>query len=131
MTTEQNLRTLCWKCNRKKGAKLEAISTNNTPKAKDIVNNSLEQAPTNNDIEKLDLGSEVTHILKEVQTQKALEHNKEESDSMYDVDKGIYPAGEYIIGEEIPIGQYILKQREGSTSATVSVYKKRKRFFVL
>lgn len=123
LTTEQNLRTLCWKCNRKKGAKLEAISTNNTPKAKDIVNNSLEQAPTNNDIEKLDLGSEVTHILKEVQTQKALEHNKEESDSMYDVDKGIYPAGEYIIGEEIPIGQYILKQREGSTSATVSVYK--------
>lgn len=46
-----------------------------------------------------------------------------ETSTMYDLEKGIYPAGEYIIGEDIPIGQYIVTQRNSSISASISIYK--------
>lgn len=42
---------------------------------------------------------------------------------MYDVEKGIYPSGEYLVGEDLPVGKYLLKQRENSTNGEIHIYK--------
>lgn len=43
--------------------------------------------------------------------------------TMYDEKNGIYPSGEYIIGEDLPVGKYLLKQRENSTNGEIHIYK--------
>ena len=40
---------------------------------------------------------------------------------MYDREKGIYPAGQYLVGRDIPLGGYVLTARDGKT-AYVQLY---------
>lgn len=40
---------------------------------------------------------------------------------MYDKEKGIYPAGQYLVGRDIPLGGYVLTARDGKT-AYVQLY---------
>ena len=35
---------------------------------------------------------------------------------MYDKEKGIYPAGQYLVGRDIPLGGYVLTARDGKTA---------------
>lgn len=46
-----------------------------------------------------------------------------EGTQMYDEHKGIYPSGEYLIGEDIPIGKYILTQRSADQKGEIHIYK--------
>lgn len=41
---------------------------------------------------------------------------------MYDVEKGIYPPGEYLVGEDITKGRYLLKA-ENDIGGSVSLYE--------
>lgn len=41
---------------------------------------------------------------------------------MYDKENGIYPAGNYLVGEDIKTGKYLLTSR-GNLTAGVSVYE--------
>ena len=47
---------------------------------------------------------------------------KGETSIMYDKEKGIFPAGTYLVGEDIPIGTYILESRSNLT-AGISIYE--------
>ena len=38
---------------------------------------------------------------------------------MYDREKGIYPAGQYLVGRDIPLGGYILTARSGKTGSVI------------
>lgn len=49
------------------------------------------------------------------------ENTKERNGCMYDREKGIYPAGQYLVGRDIPLGGYILTARNGKT-ASVTLY---------
>lgn len=40
---------------------------------------------------------------------------------MYDRERGIYPAGEYLVGRDLPLGGYIFTAREGA-KACVTLY---------
>ena len=51
---------------------------------------------------------------------------KEEKETMYDKEKGIYPPGEYLVGEDIGVGKYLLTCV--SDFAQVSVYENYKKF---
>lgn len=145
LTTEGNLRTLCWKCNRKKGNKIEIEGEtepiNNVKEDEPKVSNIVEDIPrriinphilqdvrpkmdiTNcnkdTDIEKKD-----TFFMDEIEEQEEsfieetapknedgkndfIASSGKEKD-MYDASKGIYPPGEYLIGEDIETGKYLL-----------------------
>lgn len=52
-----------------------------------------------------------------------IETKETEIITMYDKEKGVYPSGEYLVGEDIPLGKYLLKQREGSASGEIHLYK--------
>lgn len=54
---------------------------------------------------------------------KTIETKETEMAAMYDEEKGIYPSGEYLVGEDIPLGKYLLKQRDGSTNGEIHIYK--------
>lgn len=41
---------------------------------------------------------------------------------MYDKEKGIYPAGEYLVGRDLPLGSYIFTAR-GNEKAYVTLYQ--------
>lgn len=49
--------------------------------------------------------------------------------SMYDEEKGIYPSGEYLVGEDIPLGKYLLKQRDDSANGEIHIYKDYQSYF--
>ena len=51
------------------------------------------------------------------------EENDKEDAVMYDEEKGVYPSGEYLVGEDIPLGKYILKQRETNQKGEIHIYK--------
>ena len=48
---------------------------------------------------------------------------------MYDEEKGIYPSGEYLVGEDIPPGKYIIKQREANQKGEIHIYKDYQSYF--
>lgn len=54
-------------------------------------------------------------------SQKAVLHEEEEI-IMYDVEKGIYPPGEYLVGEDIETGKYLLTSR-GNYGGIVTFYE--------
>lgn len=53
-------------------------------------------------------------------SQESLEQNVESN--TYDMEKGIYPPGNYIVGETLPFGNYILKACDG-TQGAITCYK--------
>lgn len=46
---------------------------------------------------------------------------------MFDKDKGVYPAGQYLVGEDIPMGKYLLKAEE-EKFGDVSIYENYQKF---
>lgn len=46
---------------------------------------------------------------------------------MFDKEKGIYPAGQYLVGRDIPLGGYILTSK-GENTAYVSLYPSYEKF---
>lgn len=48
---------------------------------------------------------------------------KKEGKIVYDKERGIYPAGEYTVGEDISTGRYLLKARDKKQSATIAIYQ--------
>ena len=78
---------------------------------------------TGESISKHDNTKKLSDNLAEEFTPSINNKNTEDTVIMYDLENGIYPAGEYVIGEEIPLGQYILKQRDNSSSASIAMYK--------
>ena len=120
LTTEDNLRTLCWKCNRKKGSKIETpyreINTSLSSKDNIPINTSSEKKHIEVKNEKPNL--QIQRAVISEQTQK----EKEISNNMYDKEKGIYPAGQYLVGEDIEIGEYLLTSRKDKIGS-VSIYE--------
>lgn len=45
--------------------------------------------------------------------EKRVEKRKEKKNIMYDREKGIYPPGVYVVGEDIEVGKYILNAQKG------------------
>lgn len=172
LTTENNLRTLCWKCNRRKGSKIE-FSSNSTKQElsrptncpSDFVNKqSTTYNPINSRLSEdtlLKSRLRLITVLKRIQSAKnnnriantakitevILAANHKDSTleqsfsssgmsnisqlhifdyndssyfekgekNMYDKEKGIYPAGQYLVGRDIPLGGYILTARNEKT----------------
>lgn len=125
LTTEFNLQTLCWKCNRKKGAKVAFKSE---------MPNSPEASARNSTTTTIDEKECIESTLKKQETkvQKGTitiinAKKVEELNVMYDKDKGIYPPGTYLVGEDIPIGTYLLKSKQ-DLSGGVSIYESYQRY---
>lgn len=159
LTTESNLRTLCWKCNRKKGNKIEIEGRPETinnvkedvPKVSKIVEDiprrminphilqdirpekDMDNCNNDTDIEEKD-----TFFMDEFEEQEEtfVEQTTEKNESgkkdfilsaekerdMYDASKGIYPPGEYLVGEDIETGKYLLTSR-GNYGGIVTFYE--------
>lgn len=47
---------------------------------------------------------------------------------MYDKEKGIYPAGQYLVGRDIPLGGYILTTVDKQYDSTYTLYRSYKDF---
>lgn len=195
ITSEENLQTLCWKCNRSKGTKIlgknipnvenkfseyKHTSVNNfkTSSINFRTSESAVSYQNENAVICLNCGHEnglnvkycescgilinenpakenlnivknekkpiETVSLKEnepksyetVQENKLHEEKhpeaiilqtKEKEFNMYNKDKGLYPAGQYIVGEDIEIGKYLVKSRE-KLLGTISLYESYKSF---
>lgn len=41
---------------------------------------------------------------------------------MYDVENGLYPEGQYVVGEDIPLGKYLLTSKNG-LHGSIAVYE--------
>lgn len=102
LTTEDNLRTLCWKCNRKKGSKLEfnhdTINTSHNKNSENIINTSTE-----------------SECEQQSQKELAIETQKIKEDILniaYYKDKKLYSAGQYLVGRDIPLGGYVLTSKD-------------------
>lgn len=102
LTTEDNLRTLCWKCNRKKGSKLEfnhdTINTSHNKNSENIINTSTE-----------------SECEQQAQKELAIETQKIKEDILniaYYKDKKLYSAGQYLVGRDIPLGGYVLTSKD-------------------
>ena len=128
LTSFNNLQTLCWKCNRTKGNKVYCDSNNmsqiinipNTSNKQDVcynkINTPVQTIITNNVIAtKQDI-----EIENKSQEPRKID-TKGEFKNMYDKEKGIYPAGQYLIGRDLPIGSYIFTAR-GDEKACVILY---------
>lgn len=119
LTTIENLQTLCWKCNRQKGSKLENNAALNSEKTEMIPKNSnpykniniVSNKPTKDNIVYLHLQ----------ETKKYNNEKEKEEEEMYDANNGIYPEGQYVVGEDIPIGNYLLKSKQNS-NGMVTIY---------
>ncbi len=128
LTTENNLRTLCWKCNRKKGAKIEIPIEHDEAM---MSHYSAEESNTDcdSDILKPTIlhSTETTHKIEINRMQKATQEKKEIKETMYDKEKGTYPAGQYLVGEDIEIGKYLLISRKDKVGS-VSIYENYKSY---
>lgn len=123
ITSEDNLQVLCWKCNRSKGSKVLGNSNENI----------VEQNKVTVNISRLSTGENTTYLAKndfieaENDSKEKEQKTKEEEIHMYDKEKGIYPAGQYIVGEDIEIGKYLVKSRE-NLLGIISLYENYKKF---
>jgi len=144
LTTEENLWTLCWRCNREKGSKILPEFQADKEKADDYnvrMSSPIAGAPSTNisygfdehvESIKLNEASAVYFpdnnkvVLKSVSKEHLLE-KKEATKSVFDPEKGIYPPGQYIIGEDIPPGKYLLKAKSEKTGS-VTIYESYKEY---
>ncbi len=122
LTTEDNLQVLCWKCNRKKGNKIESNTDSREANVKDFPEEKKESVEICNHKEieqkyKSNLSNnkteektaEIDNIIKD----SNLKEERVESRKMYDKEKGIYPSGHYLVGRDLPLGGYILTAKQG------------------
>lgn len=145
LTTEDNLRVLCWRCNRKKGAKLEENkesvdeSVVEIPK---VVNTRMRYSGNtgNSSIERnKEEPSSVINSFKN-ETAEILDNDREEKEiknkeniikgveDMYDKSNGVYPAGQYLVGEDIEKGKYIATTREKGNTSAIALHESYKAF---
>lgn len=118
ITSEKNLQTLCWKCNRTKGKKI--LQSDN--KETDIPQtNHAMQMVTNRTLS--DRKKTVSEEPKQnvVKAEEIVEQKDEGKKNMYDKEKGIYPSGQYLVGRDLPLGGYILTAKSEET-AYVQLY---------
>ena len=47
---------------------------------------------------------------------------------MFDKENGIFPAGQYLVGRDIPLGGYVLSTIDDQLNSTYSLYKNYKDF---
>lgn len=199
MTSEENLQTLCWKCNRSKGTKIlgknisnienkfvehkhtsvsnfrtsvsnvktseSAVSyqnenvviclncghenglnvkycescgilINENPAKENLIVVENEEKHEEKSIETVSLKENKPKFNETVQENKLQEEKhpepiilqtKEKEIDMYNKDKGLYPAGQYIVGEDIENGKYLVKSRE-KLLGTISLYESYKAF---
>lgn len=138
LTTEANLQTLCWKCNRKKGSKIKTSqdlltipsisqsdneSSNLISEERINVTKEKKAMTTHDNVAKVEQNTSVQK--KPITEQK--QTKKEISKIMYDKEKGIYPAGQYLVGEDIEIGKYLLISRKDKIGS-VSIYENYKNY---
>ena len=118
-TRLNNLQTLCWKCNRQKGSKLP-----NSIIAKSVESEQVSKCinPYNNINSLSKNDEEIETICRRPQETLNTNIKKLEGKKMYDVDKGIYPEGQYVVGEDIPVGKYLLRSKE-NFNGMVTVYR--------
>ncbi len=113
LTTESNLQTLCWKCNRKKGAKFS------TPSTKKDLSTPVLQSPAANVVSSISVPTVLSPSQVQTDIIAADSSNAsttiKESQTMYNKEKGIYPAGQYLVGRDLPLGGYILTSRKDKT----------------
>lgn len=121
LTIEDNLQTLCWKCNRSKGTKLYLNEY-------DVEKNKIDILciPSKTEIEKQyknETKNKLTNIdLKQNSINEKKENNMEIKNNMYDEKKGVYPSGQYLVGEDIETGRYLVNSREDFTG-TIAIYE--------
>lgn len=66
-------------------------------------------------------------VVKNIVIEKQEKNKSKECKNMYDVQKGIYPPGDYLVGEDIEIGKYLLTANSGMTGQ-VSIYETYQKF---
>lgn len=125
VTTLNNLQTLCWKCNRQKGSKLPNANVVNLEKTEPLEKcldpyKNIESI--SNKIEKDKIVFEQPQKTESLNNEKEMENKK-----MYDTNRGIYPEGQYVVGEDIPIGKYLLKSKQ-NFSGIVTIYNSYQKF---
>lgn len=49
--------------------------------------------------------------------------SKKEEKIVYDKERGIFPAGEYVVGEDIPVGRYLFKARDKKQNGNICIYE--------
>lgn len=135
MTTEDNLQTLCWRCNRSKGSKIipfnnkDIIENEKDSEEKvSVVSNNILNKDNNVGIEEhrekniKEIHEKITnHDLVANEEADTNDKNKEER-AMYDVEKGIYPAGHYLVGDDIPLGKYLLTVDQEGVAGSIEIY---------
>ena len=104
LTTEDNLQVLCWKCNRTKGNKIKTGTYIPMPKDKTI---NLEEK---NEFEKIE--KNLQYKLDDIIEYKIYPQGKVRENKMYNKERGIYPAGQYLVGRDLPLGAYHLTTKE-------------------
>lgn len=70
-------------------------------------------------IKEQDLSSQREFFDKIIEEQK----KQKEAEIVYDKERGIFPSGEYTVGEDIPTGRYLFKSRDKKQNASIHIYQ--------
>ena len=104
---------------KREGAETKEERTKAEKRVQGIESNVLYRARTNTKvIDEEKLLEQRESFDKIIEKQK----NKKEEKLVYDKERGIYPSGEYVVGEDIQTGRYLFKSRDKKSSGSIQIY---------